>query len=489
MSTDNASKVVNGALPHLELLDICNCPNMSSIPSHGLPSLKELSIDRVERGGALLLHDNQRLRSLSIFTCPSLTHIEVSGQIPQSIEDIYIDGCDKLKSIQISTGDNSLRSLRWFRVSGCRELTDISITMLETCTSIEYMEITECHNLVTLDRVRMPSCLSDLDISGCSKLRSLPKGCLNNRLSYLRDLSIGPFSEEMGLASFCEIFQGIQQLHSSLTTLKLYGWPHFDSLPDQFQHLTALTNFLLRDFGMETLPEWFGNLSCLQHLSFTRCKRLRHLPSKEAILRLTKLSEIFIDECQTLSERCKPEQSEWYKISHIRIISTRRDYCKYATGNRVAADRLADMACGTRENKLLEPNEMQSDRIDRENSRTSPAIASLKDTLNLDSACEPPASMPSSCRRQVWGNVVQSLTQLYPYRYSQLPEKLVSNLRKHYDSLPLNYAQAGFEMFDEEVNASGSLFKLTFACNFAIISWAAMSRALDSSLIRHFFSE
>ncbi|KAH6812218.1 Protein kinase superfamily protein [Perilla frutescens var. frutescens] len=70
-----------------------------------------------------------------------------------------------------------------------------------------------------------------------------------------------------------------------------------------------------------------------------------------------------------------------------------------------------------------------------------------------------------------------------------LPEKLVSNLRKHYDSLPLNYAQAGFEMkdvflhiklieqaavednpaimiqeiSDEETNVNGSVLKLTFA--------------------------
>ncbi|KAG8371511.1 hypothetical protein BUALT_Bualt13G0095200 [Buddleja alternifolia] len=135
------------------------------------------------------------------------------------------------------------------------------------------------------------------------------------------------------------------------------------------------------------------------------------------------------------------------------------------------------------------------------------AIASLKNTLNLDSAREPPpSSTPSSCRRHVWGSVVRSLTQLYPG--SQLPEKLVSNLRKHYDSLPLSYSQAGFEMKDvflhmklieqasaddhpaimiqetseDEVNVNGSVFKLTFACNSAI-SWPAMSGALDSSSI------
>ncbi|KAL8027061.1 hypothetical protein ABFS82_14G068300 [Erythranthe guttata] len=145
-------------------------------------------------------------------------------------------------------------------------------------------------------------------------------------------------------------------------------------------------------------------------------------------------------------------------------------------------------------------------RFQRLSRNVSEAIASLKNTLNLDSAREPPLSSPSSCRRHVWGGVVRSLTQLYPG--SQLPEKLVSNLRKHYDSLPISYSHAGFEMkdvflhiklieqaseenhpaimiqeiSDEETNTNGSVFKLTFACNSAISS-PAVSGALDTSSV------
>ncbi|CAI9770778.1 unnamed protein product [Fraxinus pennsylvanica] len=147
-------------------------------------------------------------------------------------------------------------------------------------------------------------------------------------------------------------------------------------------------------------------------------------------------------------------------------------------------------------------------RFQRLGRNVSEAIASLKNTLNLDSARDPPVSSPSgqteACRKHVWSSVVRSLTQLYPG--SQLPEKLVSNLRKHYDSLPLSYAQAGFEMKDvflhiklieqalaedhpaimiqdvssDEVN--GCVFKLTFACNSAV-SWSSMSGALDNASI------
>ncbi|XP_040993880.1 probable serine/threonine-protein kinase DDB_G0282895 [Juglans microcarpa x Juglans regia] len=146
-------------------------------------------------------------------------------------------------------------------------------------------------------------------------------------------------------------------------------------------------------------------------------------------------------------------------------------------------------------------------RLQRLSRNVSEALASLKNTLNLDSARDSPSpSSPKTecCRKVMWGSVVRNLTQLYPG--SQLPEKLVSNLRKHYDSLPLSYAQAGFDMkevflhiklieeasgddhpavviqevSDDEVQ--GSVFKLTFACN-SLISWPVMSGALDSASI------
>ncbi|KAM7255860.1 hypothetical protein ACFE04_011601 [Oxalis oulophora] len=141
-------------------------------------------------------------------------------------------------------------------------------------------------------------------------------------------------------------------------------------------------------------------------------------------------------------------------------------------------------------------------------------IASLKNTLNLDSSTTRGSSFGGgggtemgkieSCKKVMWGSVVRNLTQLYPG--SQLPEKLVSNIRKHYDMLPLSYAQAGFDMkevflhvklieqasdddqpailiqevSDDEIQ--GSVFKLTFVCN-SSVSWPAMSGALDSASI------
>ncbi|XP_021909948.1 probable LIM domain-containing serine/threonine-protein kinase DDB_G0287001 [Carica papaya] len=162
---------------------------------------------------------------------------------------------------------------------------------------------------------------------------------------------------------------------------------------------------------------------------------------------------------------------------------------------------------------VKEPTNAMQKRLQRLTRNVSEAIASLKNTLNLDSARDQhvtasgagtASSKIEGCKKVVWGSVVRNLTQLYPG--SQLPEKLMSNIRKHYDSLPLSYAQAGFDMkevflhiklieqasgddhpailiqevSDDEVQ--GSVFKLTFACN-SLISWPAMSGALDSASI------
>ncbi|KAG9453606.1 hypothetical protein H6P81_006510 [Aristolochia fimbriata] len=130
----------------------------------------------------------------------------------------------------------------------------------------------------------------------------------------------------------------------------------------------------------------------------------------------------------------------------------------------------------------------------------SGAINTLKTSLNLDSVRDPSATRIDG----LWGGVVQNLTKLYPG--SQLPEKLVSNIRKHFDSLPISYAQAGFDMkevflhmrlieqsitedhpviwIDEisENQTQGSIFRLTFACN-SSISLSAMSGALDNASV------
>ncbi|KAG7549836.1 Protein kinase domain [Arabidopsis thaliana x Arabidopsis arenosa] len=145
-------------------------------------------------------------------------------------------------------------------------------------------------------------------------------------------------------------------------------------------------------------------------------------------------------------------------------------------------------------------------RFQRLGRNVSDAIASLKNSLNLDSGRENQNAATGGGRKLVWATVVRNLAKMYPG--SQLPDKLVSNLRKHYDSLPLSYSQTGFDMkdvfvhiklieqasgddnpvfviqevCDEEADDQGSLFKLTFACTTSLL-WSTISGSLDCASI------
>ena len=92
-----------------------------------------------------------------------------------------------------------------------------------------------------------------------------------------------------------------------------------NSLPDEIQHFTALTYLLICDSnGMKALPEWLGNLSSLQTLVLNSNENLMEMPTVQAMQRLTKLIQLYINGCPELKERCAKEKgTEWSKIAHI----------------------------------------------------------------------------------------------------------------------------------------------------------------------------
>ena len=69
---------------------------------------------------------------------------------------------------------------------------------------------------------------------------------------------------------------------------------------------------------MVALPEWLGNLSSLQKLYIMDCNRLLHLPTEEAMRRLTPLKTLEICDCPNF------EDNERSKIDHIPFVDIER---------------------------------------------------------------------------------------------------------------------------------------------------------------------
>ncbi|KAH0720805.1 hypothetical protein KY290_005791 [Solanum tuberosum] len=343
----------------MSLLNLCS--NLISLVNLFVSNVKELTCLPDE-----MLRNNDSLQHLWISGCREFRELPQSLYNLHSLKSLVLESCTNFSSFAVPCGENYFTSLQSFMLQNCNGLISLPSGMLEQCRSLHTLTVRNCNNLVslTLHVWEMPSLLY-LDISQCPKLISVPTGGLRC-LTRLRHLEIGPFSEMVDFEAFQLIFNGIQQL-LSLRTLMVYGHGHWDSLPHQLMQLSDLTKILILDFGIKALPHRFDNLTSLETLLLVRSKRLRHvdfssvmpklrhleirdcpllkalsdglgklasleklclwsceklehLPSRDAMRRLTKLRNLEIGGCPKLKESCtnrSSPNSQWSNISHI----------------------------------------------------------------------------------------------------------------------------------------------------------------------------
>uniref|UniRef100_A0A7N2MTX8 Rx N-terminal domain-containing protein n=1 Tax=Quercus lobata TaxID=97700 RepID=A0A7N2MTX8_QUELO len=317
----------------LQFLKIGDCSNLKSIPKS--------------------LHTCISLQKFIVFCCPNLRylpgvpsviqHLEIilcgideqpSGlQFCTSLQYLKISCCLNLKSIPESLHTYvSLQKFVVYRCPNLRYLPGVPSVIqhleiigcgidelpsgLQVCTSLQYLKIEDCPNLKSIpDLGEVFHSLINLKLSNCPDLRLklLREGRLKN-------LVISGFIEESDAFPILRY----PSIHASLKKLILLGRPTLNSLPNEIQLFTALEELRIQNFnGMEALPDWLGNLSCLQKLSLCYCKKLMDLP----ILHLTNLKHLHIDDCRNLEKRCAEGSSvEWFQIAHVPNIRIKGKY-------------------------------------------------------------------------------------------------------------------------------------------------------------------
>ncbi|KAL9162481.1 hypothetical protein ABFS82_07G092500 [Erythranthe guttata] len=367
--------------PRLEYLEVHGCEQLMSVPSHfpcltelniialdselpftsicgvKLNSLTELQIYSIDGLTCLpdwLLSNNQNLRKLAISYCNNLMHLvprlEGAGV---SLRDLFIYNCPKLRELPDDL--HSLNALEKLNITGCPNLETIPYPHEMMESSLESLTLNGLTNLRNMEMVigwycsnkmpRLSTLILDVPMmnmitTNSSSLSEITVGSSSSgHDSSLRYLSIDSTRCDEYSNSFIDAI--LKASTKSLNILSLAGNNCDDQssgyLPDQIQHLTALSKLFLHDLGnIQEFPEWFGNnnsfSSSLQLLHINNCKKLRHLPSKEAMLRLTKLSYLAIGRCPLLNlnkirEISDDDDSEWPKISHIPEV--------YVDGNQI----------------------------------------------------------------------------------------------------------------------------------------------------------
>ncbi|KAM3750137.1 hypothetical protein ACB098_04G014600 [Castanea mollissima] len=289
--------------PCLEELTIEYCEQLKGAPCH-FPFLQKLNIKDVNNTALERISSNlttlksadiyrvsghtfapgqlfcTSIQSLRIYDCGELSYIWDTSQPLISLEELTIRNCPKLRCFP------RIQGLRCLDIDKCGFEV---LTQLQLCTSLSELCIRACPDLKSLPDLQEFHSLAQLVINGCHNLKSIPD-----------------------LGELCFLTRLVITNCSNITR-----WAKLNSLPGEIQQFTALETLVIEGFdGIETLPEWLGNLSSLKELKIYHCNKLMYLPTTTT--RLIKLEELRIWWCSKLKERCaKGSEEEWLKIAHI----------------------------------------------------------------------------------------------------------------------------------------------------------------------------
>ncbi|XP_039162788.1 putative disease resistance protein RGA4 [Eucalyptus grandis] len=268
-----------GRLPHLKSLEIWMLTELESIESDhsstaaaSFPSLLRLKIRHCENLKAMPL-------------APLIEHLVLKEVDLQLINCIH--ALNKLKSLDISQMEF---------------LKCLPEKFLQSLTSLEHLEISECPKLNSLSLgTRHLSNLVHLSFSNCEEL----------------DLSEGESDNFLDL-------KGLE----SLQFVDILGVPKLTSLPQWLLQVNLKQLSIKKCLNLKALPEQIKALQSLILLEIVQCPLLTSLP--EAMRRLMSLNHLRIAGCPKLEERCtKDAGKDWYKIAHIPHITHELEYYEH----------------------------------------------------------------------------------------------------------------------------------------------------------------
>ncbi|KAL2530934.1 putative disease resistance protein RGA3 [Forsythia ovata] len=209
--------------PCLEYLKIKNCHKLKTAPNHfpclkelyiydmdsdlpfsniistsNLTSLVQLSILCISELTCLvddLFYENQNLEYLDFHMCTNLAYIPHLRGCGASLKWLWITGCDELRELPDDLG--SLKSLETLLISSCENLQLSPYPSGQKgFSSLRNLKICYCDKLSNLPSEMLESCtsLQKLEVYNCENLTSFPELSGMVWLNSLRELVIGGFS-------------------------------------------------------------------------------------------------------------------------------------------------------------------------------------------------------------------------------------------------------------------------------------------------------
>ncbi|XP_021297142.1 putative disease resistance protein At3g14460 [Herrania umbratica] len=176
-------------LKSLEVLEIRDCPNLTTFPEEGLeaPSLTSLVLSNCNNLKSLpqWMQNLTSLQSLHINKCRELQPLP-PWRLPSSLNILCISFCDKIIP-QTGWELHKLHSLSNFEIEGgCQDMLSFPENRLLP-TNLNSLRISSLSSLKSLDKTGLQqlTSLQSLEINGCNELRSLPEEGLPSSLCHL----------------------------------------------------------------------------------------------------------------------------------------------------------------------------------------------------------------------------------------------------------------------------------------------------------------
>ncbi|KAL7234407.1 hypothetical protein ACSBR1_017914 [Camellia fascicularis] len=296
-------------LPCLKTLEIKNCPQLLvEASSLVLPSLTSLSMSDVRLPSLPVLLETCNMLEPSSLTCLDIRNVSIPESLCNpSIDDEVMLANAMSKHLSSVTSlsimmiqklallpkwlTQGLKGLKELKISSCKELTTLwqnEVGLQHSLLALQSLKINYCPQLVSLfeededvenegqhQQEGVPSMvrLEYLSISGCEKLKKLPRGL--HTFTSLREMYI---TSVPSLVSFSET-----GFPPSLKELRIcYGCKALRSLPRWIAHDSNLESLQIDGCdNLESLPEeWVHHPTTkLSLLIISNCKKLESVPS------------------------------------------------------------------------------------------------------------------------------------------------------------------------------------------------------------------
>lgn len=332
------------AFPHLENLQVVNCPLLEDIPVVHLKSLKHLDIQELSsmqsfdivkyssnltsllvcdihkmREFPLHVSSCRNLQELTIWSCKELVSFPNGFQFPASLRSFDMRECHALEALP----DDLLRGLFLFnklRILRCRALKRISISLQE-CICLKELYIKYCPCIEDpIPDLKVLQGIEQISVIDAGKLTTSVLPSLQH-LTSLIELGIGGFKDEQEFNDhIAHTIPSLNHRALGFTRLVLECFRNFTSLPEEIKHFISVQMLILRDFDeLQQVPDWLGNLPMLQLLQLQRCGKLKYLPSKQALLPHPKqFLQLCVADCPLIMETYAIDGPyDGYNITHL----------------------------------------------------------------------------------------------------------------------------------------------------------------------------